>query len=118
MISRAGHAGHVARKLGDIVKLPLLRKEPKEKIREIWRGHHAERHDAVGTDIDASAASLLTDRAAAAPTRQPVSTKDASSTRVERYVLGDVDARRAMAESGGACRAVAQRRRSLVQTTA
>eukprot|EP00629_Pelagomonadales_sp_RCC1024_P012589 CAMPEP_0119284594 /NCGR_PEP_ID=MMETSP1329-20130426/30556_1 /TAXON_ID=114041 /ORGANISM="Genus nov. species nov., Strain RCC1024" /LENGTH=181 /DNA_ID=CAMNT_0007285277 /DNA_START=167 /DNA_END=708 /DNA_ORIENTATION=- len=68
MISRAGHAGHVARKLADIVKVPLLRKEPKERIREIWRGYHAERHDAVGMDMDASAASLLTDRAAAAPT--------------------------------------------------
>ena len=46
--------------------MPLLRKEPKERIREIWRGYHAERHDAVGMDMDASAASLLTDRAAAA----------------------------------------------------
>ncbi|KAH8098127.1 ATP11 protein [Aureococcus anophagefferens] len=35
--SRAGHASHVARQLTDIVKLPLLKKEPTSKIAEIWR---------------------------------------------------------------------------------
>ena len=46
MISRAGHASHVARKLGDIVKLPLLRKEPARLI-ILSRWWHAWLRDAL-----------------------------------------------------------------------
>ena len=65
--ARGGHAGHVARKLGDIVKLPLLRRESKERIGEIWAGHHQSRPDAIGRDLNASHARLLTERAEPAP---------------------------------------------------
>ena len=67
MISRAGHASHVARKLGDIVKLPLLRKEPAPRIKEIWAEYHQGRADAVARTLDATQATLLVDRAQAAP---------------------------------------------------
>ena len=66
--SRAGHASHVARQLTDIVKLPLLKKEPTSKIAEIWRSYHEGRQDAVGRDIPAKTAQVLVDRAGAAPT--------------------------------------------------
>ena len=56
MISRAGHASHVARKLSDIVKLPLLRKEPAPRIKEIWAEYHQGRADAVARTLDATQA--------------------------------------------------------------
>ena len=67
MISRAGHASHVARKLGDIVKLPLLRKEPAPRIKEIWAEYHSGRADAVARTLEETQATLLVDRAQAAP---------------------------------------------------
>lgn len=67
MISRAGHAGHVARRLGDIVKLPLLQRESKEQIREIWKTYHAERPDAIGRDLSGEHAQMLVERANSAP---------------------------------------------------
>ena len=65
--ARGGHATHVARKLTDIVKLPLLKKEPTAKIGEIWRAFHEDRADAIGRDVPAKTASMLADRAGAAP---------------------------------------------------
>ena len=67
-ISRAGHASHVARKLTDIVKLPILKREPTAKIAEIWKTYHEGRGDAIGRDIPAKTAQVLVDRAGAAPT--------------------------------------------------
>ena len=67
MISRAGHASHVARKLGDIVKLPLLRKEQAPRIKEIWAEYHSNRADAVARTLEETQATLLVDRAQAAP---------------------------------------------------
>ena len=67
MISRAGHASHVARKLGDIVKLPLLRAKEAGEIKEIWSAYHAKRADACARSLESTQASLLVDRAQAAP---------------------------------------------------
>lgn len=67
MAPRGGHAGHVARKLNEIVKLPLLQRESKERIAEIWTGHHKDRADAIGRHLKAEHAQFLIDRAAPAP---------------------------------------------------
>lgn len=66
-VPRGGHAGHVARRLGDIVKLPLLQREPKERVAEIWAGHHQTRPDAIGRSLEAAHFELLQSRAAPAP---------------------------------------------------
>ena len=65
--ARGGHASHVARKLKDIVKLPILRRESTAKIGEIWRAFHDGHDDMIGRDVPATTASMLADRAGAAP---------------------------------------------------
>ncbi|KAJ1451151.1 ATP11 protein-domain-containing protein [Pelagophyceae sp. CCMP2097] len=65
--ARGGHAGHVSRKLGDIVKIPLLLREEPSVVEQIWKTYHDERHDAVGLTLPARNATMLVDRAQAAP---------------------------------------------------
>ncbi|CAM9825946.1 unnamed protein product, partial [Hapterophycus canaliculatus] len=43
------------RKLGDITNLPLLEKEEKENIADIWAAYHDERTDSLGTVIPGDA---------------------------------------------------------------
>ncbi|KAJ8599183.1 hypothetical protein CTAYLR_007516 [Chrysophaeum taylorii] len=56
------------RRLGDIVKLPLLKRETKDRIGEIWKGYHENRTNAVGRAVEAHHASMLLERAIPAPT--------------------------------------------------